>query len=66
MNDLIKILNILKKYGNPDNPISINNELMVFNGFNVREITEKDCIKLRNLGVIIHTEADEMCKWLED
>lgn len=66
MSDLIKILNILKKYGNPKNPIDISCDLMVFNGFNVREITEKDCVKLRNLGVIIHCEADEMCKWLED
>jgi hypothetical protein len=63
---IIKILTILKQYGNPKNPININHDLMVFNGFNVRKITEKDCTKLRNLDVIIHTEADEMCRWLID
>jgi len=60
MEDLIKALQILLKYGNPDYPtICIHDELCIV-GINPEDISKEDIIELDILGFIVDAEESRI------
>jgi len=50
MKDLIKALQILLKYGNPQFPFACEHEILYILGIDADKITEEDKTNLRSLG----------------
>ena len=50
MEDLIKALQILLKYGNPDSPTICEHEVMYIAGVDASEVSKEDIKELERLG----------------
>jgi len=59
MEDLIKALQILFKYGNPDYPTHCEHDELWICGINPDDVSEGDIDKLNDLGFIISDEFGE-------
>jgi len=56
MEDLIKALQILLKYGNPENPTNCAHDELFICGIDPESISEEDKAKLEGLGFMIGDE----------
>ena len=56
MSDLIKALQILLKYGNPDYPIHCEQDVMIVWGINPSSVSEADLAELYQLGFSVSEE----------
>ena len=61
MSDLIKALQILLKYGNPDYPIHCEHDVMTVWGINPSSVSESDLAELNELGFFVSSEYGEEC-----
>ena len=59
MKDLIKALQILLKYGNPNYPTNCNHDELWICGINPDNVSKNDIDKLDDLGFIISDEFGE-------
>ena len=57
MDDLIKALQILRKYGNPDYPTNCNHDELLVD-ISPELVIDKDKEELENLGFIVDEEFD--------
>jgi len=57
MEDLIKALQILLKYGNPDYPTHCEHDELTFHGINPELISKEDKDNLEELGILIQIEG---------
>ena len=57
MEDLIKALQILLKYGNPKYPTACIHDELIFNGIDAELISKEDIKKLKLLGIEIEIEG---------
>ena len=53
MDDLIKSLQIFRKYGNPNYPTHCNHDVMYIHGIDTDDVSTEDIIKLNELGFLI-------------
>lgn len=53
MEDLIKALQILLKYGNPDNPTHCEHDVLWICGINPDDVSEEDKSALHKLGFFV-------------
>jgi hypothetical protein len=58
MEDLIKALQILLKYGNPSYPTSCGHDQLYFLGIEPESISDEDVKILYDLGVIVRVEGE--------
>ena len=56
MEDLIKALQVLLKYGNPDNPTHCEHDIMIICGIDPAAVSEADKQELDRLGFHITEE----------
>lgn len=56
MSDLIKALQILLKYGDPDYPTHCEHDVMYICGINVSDVSQEDINTLDDLGFFEGTE----------
>lgn len=59
MEDLIKALQILFKYGNPDNPTHCEHDVMYICGIDPSDVSEEDKDTLRGLGFNVGDQTGE-------
>lgn len=59
MNDLIKALQILIKYGNPEYPTICEHDVMIICGINPDDVTEEDKKELNILSFEVNNEYGE-------
>lgn len=62
MEDLIKALQILLQYGNPDYPTHCEHDEMWICGIDPDDVSEADIKKLDELGFFISEEHEKMFK----
>ena len=60
MEDLIKALQILLKYGNPKYPTVCEHDILYIVGIDLEKISIEDITKLENLGFIINIKESEI------
>ena len=60
MEDLIKALQILLKYGNPKYPTVCENDILYIVGIDLKKISIEDINELENLGFNINIEESEI------
>lgn len=60
MEDLIKALQILLKYGNPKYPTVCEHEILYIVGIDLKKISIEDINELENLGFNINIEESEI------
>ncbi len=60
MENLIKALQILLKYGNPDYPTHCEHDILYICGIDTALITVEDLEELDSLGFIIDLEEDDI------
>ena len=56
MEDLIKALQILNKYGNPHNPTHCEHDVLTICGIDPADVSDEDKIKLGTLGFLVSDE----------
>ena len=61
MKDLIKALQILLKYGNPDYPTLCEHDIMVICGIDPLKVTDEDKSELDDLGFSCGEPYGERC-----
>jgi len=57
MEDLIKSLQILLKYGNPKYPTHCEHDELCITGIDPKKISDHDKKELKNLGILIQIEG---------
>jgi hypothetical protein len=60
MEDLIKALQILLKYGNPKYPTVCEHDILYIVGIDLKKISIEDINELENLGFNINIEESEI------
>lgn len=60
MEDLIKALQILLKYGNPKYPTVCEHDILYIVGIDIEKISIEDITELENLGFNINIEESEI------
>lgn len=60
MEDLIKALQILLKYGNPKYPTVCEHDILYIVGIDLKKISIEDITELENLGFKINIEESEI------
>ena len=60
MEDLIKALQILLKYGNPKYPTVCEHDILYIVGIDLKKINIEDITELENLGFNINIEESEI------
>ena len=60
MEDLIKALQILLKYGNPKYPTVCEHDILYIVGIDLKKISIEDITELENLGFIINIKESEI------
>lgn len=60
MEDLIKALQILLKYGNPKYPTVCEHDILYIVGIDIEKISIEDINELENLGFNINIEESEI------
>lgn len=60
MEDLIKALQILLKYGNPKYPTVCEHDILYIVGIDLKKISIEDITELENLGFNINIEESEI------
>jgi len=60
MEDLIKALQILLKYGNPKYPTVCEHDILYIVGIDLEKISIEDITELENLGFNINIEESEI------
>lgn len=60
MEDLIKALQILLKYGNPKYPTVCEHDILYIVGIDIEKISIEDITELENLGFIINIKESEI------
>lgn len=60
MEDLIKVLQILLKYGNPKYPTVCEHDILYIVGIDLEKISIEDITELENLGFIINIKESEI------
>lgn len=60
MEDLIKALQILLKYGNPKYPTVCEHDILYIVGIDLEKISIEDITELENLGFIINIKESEI------
>ena len=60
MEDLIKALQILLKYGNPKYPTVCEHDILYIVGIDLEKISIEDITELENLGININIEESEI------
>lgn len=60
MEDLIKALQILLKYGNPKYPTVCQHDILYIVGIDLKKISIEDITELENLGFNINIEESEI------
>ena len=60
MEDLIKALQILLKYGNPKHPTVCEHDILYIVGIDLKKISIEDITELENLGFNINIEESEI------
>ena len=60
MEDLIKALQILLKYGNPKYPTVCEHDILYIVGIDLEKISIEDITELENLGFIINIKEFEI------
>ncbi len=60
MEDLIKALQILLKYGNPKYPTVFEHDILYIVGIDLKKISIEDINELENLGFNINIEESEI------
>ena len=60
MEDLIKALQILLKYGNPKYPTVCQHDILYIVGIDLKKISIEDINELENLGFNINIEESEI------
>lgn len=58
MEDLIKALNILLKYGNPKYPTHCEHDIMIICGIEPESVSEDDKLELDKLGFVASKEYE--------
>lgn len=59
MKELIEALQILLKYGNPDNPTHCEHDVMYICGIEPDDVSKEDKVKLKKLGFSVGNETGE-------
>ena len=59
MDDLIKALQILRKYGNPSNPTHCEHDVMYICGIDPEDVSKEDISELHDLGFFIDDDTGE-------
>lgn len=59
MDDLIKALQILRKYGNPSYPTHCEHDVLTICGIKPQDVSDEDKNELDNLGFFISDEYGE-------
>ena len=59
MEDLIKALNILLKYGNPSHPFHCEHDTLYIWGIEPSEVSEDDLKSLEELGFFVSEDVDD-------
>ena len=60
MEDLIKALQILLKYGNPDYPTACGHDELYIVGIDPSAISKEDIVELEKLSFIVDIETSEI------
>lgn len=61
MEDLIKALQLLLKYGNPPYPTHCEHDILIICGINPADVSEEDKAELDKLGFFVSTEYGDEC-----
>ena len=61
MSNLIKALQILLKYGNPDYPTHCEHDILTIWGIDPSDVSEADLAELDELGFFVSSEYGEEC-----
>ena len=61
MSDLIKALQILLKYGNPDYPTYCQHDILTIVGIAPSDVSEADLAELDELGFFVSDAGGEEC-----
>lgn len=59
MDDLIKALQILRKYGNPGYPTCCEHDILIVCGISAAEVSADDKQELEHLGFIVSREWED-------